>query len=324
MRRMQRKPAFTLIELLVVISIIALLVSILLPSLTAARDEGQRLKCLANLKGIGEAAQNNGLSDPSGILHAQSVSGKSAWRGLGAWDFGGNDGRCGPQSSAWNGPVANLGVMTRPYNIAQAGPTLSQGSQFPQYRCPGDAGVARIAPNYEPEFGDMSPCTILDAEVRYESMYDAFGNSYQGDFIWFQGFESGSPVAKRFGSFLLPSSRMKAPSELLLFYEARFAQAFLSTEEMLDSGLTEVAGDIPGWHGRLGEFNILHCDGAARKVKLFSRGYMMEGLVEFNPFEFCPNVAVIRGRGTNWRYDNLPYADCDFMRDWVTEYAAGN
>lgn len=59
---------FTLIELLVVISIIALLLGILVPSLARARENGRRVKCLANLRGIGQGLQIYMDTEAKGVL----------------------------------------------------------------------------------------------------------------------------------------------------------------------------------------------------------------------------------------------------------------
>ncbi len=50
-----RRSAFTIVELLVTISIVALLMSLLMPGLRAAREGAQRMQCASNLRQIGIA-----------------------------------------------------------------------------------------------------------------------------------------------------------------------------------------------------------------------------------------------------------------------------
>lgn len=79
--------AFTLIELLVVAAIIALLISILLPSLSKARETARTIKCAANLKQFGLANQMYADASDNWFVPVLN-SGASPWW-YGVWSFNG-------------------------------------------------------------------------------------------------------------------------------------------------------------------------------------------------------------------------------------------
>ncbi|MBN2642481.1 MAG: type II secretion system protein [Victivallales bacterium] len=72
---MKTRKNFTLIELLVVIAIIAILASMLLPTLGRARNTAKRIQCVSNLKQMG-IVQMNYINDFDGWM---PHNGTSAW-----------------------------------------------------------------------------------------------------------------------------------------------------------------------------------------------------------------------------------------------------
>ena len=86
--RMHRKAAFTLVELLVVVGIIAVLMSLLLPSLNRARQAAKTTACLSNMKQVylelRMYANNNRDLVPIGYIFADKRLSGNMWCSTGS------------------------------------------------------------------------------------------------------------------------------------------------------------------------------------------------------------------------------------------------
>jgi prepilin-type processing-associated H-X9-DG protein/prepilin-type N-terminal cleavage/methylation domain-containing protein len=80
-RRTSVRPAFTLVELLVVIGIIAILIGLLMPSLSRARENARRVNCMSNMRQLTTAWVAYAQQNKGQIVFAENWPNGLAWAG---------------------------------------------------------------------------------------------------------------------------------------------------------------------------------------------------------------------------------------------------
>ena len=143
------RDGFTLIELLVVISIMALLISLLLPSLVGARRTGQRVACMGNLKSLAEGMRQYAMDSEDWIIGAPAGSGAyligepaAFGPAVQRWDF------MGPMADMWRmgltkasrGVAGDRDVKKRFNQLRSNGAFLCPGNKFLAFKYGGSSG----------------------------------------------------------------------------------------------------------------------------------------------------------------------------------------
>ena len=144
---------FTLIELLVVITIIALLVSILMPALNKAKQQAYAVKCMAHQKGIGQAMMQH-LAEHDDIYPLSYVYPNDPWDGInkkdkGTWSISkqpnGGGIETGDQNGYlhWSWFLMGNGSAVDPEFFECPG--MKEGGAPPTYPVPGDEADGQMS-----------------------------------------------------------------------------------------------------------------------------------------------------------------------------------
>lgn len=247
---------FTLIEVLVVVAIIALLISILLPSLSTARAQVRSTVCLSNLKQLGHANffyVEQYRTYPPVRLKEVYDSGTSSWVTY--------TNKYGKSRPRWHW-FLDYGV----------GPVIS---------------LANLQAGIDEMTNDYFICPSLDGPLARSPRNGAYG------FNWQYLGNSLIKIGNRYARWPVKDSLVKAPARTVLVADSRGADLphgqhsyTLDPPRWAQEHGTKRFGPTPGEDGTFGyspvemrhgsKGNILFADGHAEPMRLKQLGYSLD------------------------------------------------
>ena len=254
MRCKKRVRAFTLIEILVVVAIIALLISILLPSLQRAREQAKVAMCLSNLRSLGVAANSYLTAEKDEFCWSRA--GQFPSSNFHGGKRGNGNGEPSYLAAYYWGGAYNFPTAIRPLNRYVYGKVRNDVTELRVFECPSDYGVRSRGNALEP--------------ASTKSGYDVTGTSYQSNVIWYiylrevEGLKNDvNELTRRVDSLektIIKHFRKLGASRAILLQED---PCDVSTGGVLYANSWPPDTKMPGFHGRLDRHNLLFLDGHA-------------------------------------------------------------
>lgn len=259
-----RDYGFTLVELLVVIGVIALLISILMPALTAARQQAQKTQCLSNLRSLGQAvalyqAEHKGVFPPLASYAVTAFSGNQ-FRGPNLWVMlkvtaGSTIATCPkaltemewPQWSAANAP--NRALYSYRYNwfVAGAETNVNVAAHLPHAKI--DPGTGALWPSPMRSVSNSSE-TLLMVDYPQLIAFQTNGDPGSDRGMDTSSVKPGSPQTTTVNGVVRQAMRSIAPAH--------------GAPRKSPYGAALSDGSVP----LVGITNVLYCDGSARSVEV--------------------------------------------------------